>query len=36
VRAVFGVTGQFAVLDDLLTGEENHQLMADLAPSAGR
>ncbi len=36
VRAVIGVTGQFAVLDDLLTGEENHQLMADLAPSAGR
>jgi ABC-2 type transport system ATP-binding protein len=36
VRAVIGVTGQFAVVDDLLTGEENLQLMADLAPSAGR
>jgi ABC-2 type transport system ATP-binding protein len=30
VRAVIGVTGQFAAVDDLLTGEENLQLMADL------
>jgi ABC-2 type transport system ATP-binding protein len=30
VRAVIGVTGQFAAVDDLLTGKENLQLMADL------
>ena len=30
MRAVIGVTGQFAAVDDLLTGEENLQLMADL------
>ena len=30
VRAVIGVTGQFSAVDQLLTGEENLQLMADL------
>ena len=30
VRAEIGVTGQFAAVDELLTGEENLQLMADL------
>jgi ABC-2 type transport system ATP-binding protein len=30
VRAAIGVTGQFAAVDDLLTGEENLQLMADI------
>jgi ABC-2 type transport system ATP-binding protein len=30
VRAVIGVTGQFAAVDNLLTGEENLFLMADL------
>src|SRR5271154_6208854 len=30
IRAVIGVTGQFAAVDDLLTGEENLRLMADL------
>ncbi|MBV9805149.1 MAG: ATP-binding cassette domain-containing protein [Solirubrobacterales bacterium] len=30
VRAVIGVTGQFSALDDLLTGQENLRLMADL------
>src|SRR5689334_17963974 len=30
VRASIGVTGQFSAVDDLLTGEENLQLMADL------
>ncbi len=30
VRAAIGVTGQFSALDDLLTGEENMKLMADL------
>ncbi|MBF6235915.1 ATP-binding cassette domain-containing protein [Nocardia otitidiscaviarum] len=30
VRRVIGVTGQFAAVDDLLTGEENLRLMADL------
>jgi ABC-2 type transport system ATP-binding protein len=30
VRTVIGVTGQFAAVDDLLTGEENLQLMTDL------
>ncbi|MGI8753004.1 MAG: ATP-binding cassette domain-containing protein [Acidimicrobiales bacterium] len=30
VRAVIGVTGQFSAVDNLLTGEENLRLMADL------
>lgn len=30
VRASIGVTGQFAAVDDLLTGEENLELMADI------
>jgi ABC-2 type transport system ATP-binding protein len=30
VRAAIGVTGQFAAVDDLLTGEENLELMADI------
>ena len=30
VRAVIGVTGQFSAVDNLLTGEENLILMADL------
>ncbi|MGO9961392.1 MAG: ATP-binding cassette domain-containing protein [Solirubrobacteraceae bacterium] len=30
VRAAIGVTGQFSAVDDLLTGEQNVQLMADL------
>jgi ABC-2 type transport system ATP-binding protein len=30
VRAVIGVTGQFAAVDSLFTGEENLRLMADL------
>jgi ABC-2 type transport system ATP-binding protein len=30
VRALVGVTGQFAAVDELLTGQENLQLMADL------
>jgi ABC-2 type transport system ATP-binding protein len=30
VRAAIGVTGQFSALDDLMTGEENLRLMADL------
>ncbi len=30
VRGVVGVTGQFAAVDELLTGRENLQLMADL------
>ncbi|AXB41672.1 ATP-binding cassette domain-containing protein [Amycolatopsis albispora] len=30
VRAAIGVTGQFASVDELLTGEENLQLMVDL------
>ncbi|MBD1319721.1 ATP-binding cassette domain-containing protein [Gordonia hankookensis] len=30
IRSIIGVTGQFAALDDLLTGRENLQLMADL------
>ena len=39
VRAAIGVTGQFAAVDDLLTGQENLQLMADLhhlRPGEGR
>ncbi|SDO55089.1 ABC-2 type transport system ATP-binding protein [Nakamurella panacisegetis] len=31
VRATIGVTGQFSAVDDLLTGEENLRLMADLS-----
>ncbi len=30
VRSVIGVTGQFAAVDELLTGQENVQMMADL------
>jgi len=30
VRALIGVTGQFSAVDNLLTGEENLRLMADL------
>ena len=30
VRAAIGVTGQFSAVDELITGEENLQLMADL------
>ena len=30
VRSAIGVTGQFSAVDDLLTGQENLQLMADL------
>ena len=30
MRAAIGVTGQFSAVDDLLTGEENLRLMADL------
>ena len=30
MRAVIGVTGQFSAVDNLLTGAENLQLMADL------
>jgi ABC-2 type transport system ATP-binding protein len=30
VRAAIGVTGQFSAVDNLLTGDENLQLMADL------
>src|SRR3954468_22870364 len=29
VRGIIGVTGQFAAVDELLTGRENLQLMAD-------
>ncbi|HEV3357375.1 MAG TPA: ATP-binding cassette domain-containing protein [Pseudonocardiaceae bacterium] len=36
VRAAIGVTGQFASVDDLLTGEENLALMADLQHLGGR
>jgi ABC-2 type transport system ATP-binding protein len=39
VRAAIGVTGQFSAVDDLLTGEENLHLMADLrhlGKAAGR
>jgi ABC-2 type transport system ATP-binding protein len=34
VRAAIGVTGQFAAVDELLTGRENLQLMVDLNGSA--
>ena len=38
VRAAIGVTGQFAAVDELLTGQENLQLMADLnlVPAEGK
>ncbi|MEV0331675.1 ATP-binding cassette domain-containing protein [Nocardia sp. NPDC050717] len=36
VRAAIGVTGQFAAVDALLTGEENLRLMADLHRLRGR
>src|SRR6202042_240659 len=36
VRALIGVTGQFAAVDELLTGQENLQLMADLKHMGGR
>ncbi|MFJ9781032.1 ATP-binding cassette domain-containing protein [Amycolatopsis sp. NPDC101161] len=32
VRKAIGVTGQFAAVDELLTGQENLQLMVDLSP----
>ncbi|MFC9255873.1 ATP-binding cassette domain-containing protein [Amycolatopsis thailandensis] len=35
VRAAIGVTGQFAAVDELLTGQENLQLMVDLNRRAG-
>ena len=36
VRAAIGVTGQFAAVDELLTGQENLQLMVDLKrPGSG-
>jgi ABC-2 type transport system ATP-binding protein len=34
VRAAIGVTGQFAAVDELLTGQENLQLMVDLSRGA--
>jgi ABC-2 type transport system ATP-binding protein len=34
VRSQIGVTGQFAAVDELLTGRENLQLMVDLSPVA--
>ncbi|WP_019932064.1 daunorubicin resistance protein DrrA family ABC transporter ATP-binding protein [Nocardia sp. BMG111209] len=36
VRAAIGVTGQFAAVDELLTGQENLQLMVDLHGRSGR
>lgn len=35
VRAAIGVTGQFAAVDELLTGQENLQLMVDLSRGGG-
>jgi ABC-2 type transport system ATP-binding protein len=35
VRAAIGVTGQFAAVDELLTGQENLQLMVDLNRAVG-
>ncbi|MEU4251121.1 ATP-binding cassette domain-containing protein [Amycolatopsis sp. NPDC026612] len=35
VRAAIGVTGQFAAVDELLTGRENLQLMVDLHRGRG-
>ncbi|HEY3469759.1 MAG TPA: ATP-binding cassette domain-containing protein [Amycolatopsis sp.] len=34
VRSAIGVTGQFAAVDELLTGQENLQLMVDLSPGS--
>ncbi|NJP30686.1 ATP-binding cassette domain-containing protein [Micromonospora thermarum] len=36
VRAAIGVTGQFAAVDELLTGQENLRLMVDLSPVPAR
>jgi ABC-2 type transport system ATP-binding protein len=36
VRAAIGVTGQFAAVDELLTGHENLQLMVDLSPVSAK
>ncbi|MGW5746226.1 ATP-binding cassette domain-containing protein [Amycolatopsis sp. NPDC003861] len=36
VRGAIGVTGQFAAVDELLTGQENLQLMVDLSRGAGK
>ena len=36
VRAAIGVTGQFAAVDDLLTGQENLELMVDLKRGGSR
>ncbi|GAA4010921.1 daunorubicin resistance protein DrrA family ABC transporter ATP-binding protein [Allokutzneria multivorans] len=36
VRSIIGVTGQFAAVDDLLTGQENLQLMVDLKGASDR
>ncbi|MFF0345542.1 ATP-binding cassette domain-containing protein [Kribbella sp. NPDC004875] len=36
VRSAIGVTGQFAAVDELLTGRENLQLMVDLTPAASK
>jgi ABC-2 type transport system ATP-binding protein len=35
VRAAIGVTGQFAAVDELLTGRENLRLMVDLSGAPG-
>jgi ABC-2 type transport system ATP-binding protein len=35
VRAAIGVTGQFAAVDELLTGRENLRLMVDLSRAPG-
>ncbi|HZE39296.1 MAG TPA: ATP-binding cassette domain-containing protein [Stackebrandtia sp.] len=36
VRSAIGVTGQFAAVDELLTGRENLQLMVDLSPVSSK
>ena len=36
VRKAIGVTGQFAAVDELLTGRENLQLMVDLSPISAK
>jgi ABC-2 type transport system ATP-binding protein len=36
VRSAIGVTGQFAAVDELLTGQENLQLMVDLSPARAK
>lgn len=36
VRAAIGVTGQFAAVDELLTGQENLELMVDLSPVSAK